>query len=79
MDDFKKMPDLPLRHRDRLLSRMRGGWLDRGELDKIIERSVAQPSPPREREAYHDRLRSHDKGDYRYKKKKSLLRELFDF
>jgi hypothetical protein len=58
----------------------RGVWLDRGELDKLIERSAVQPSPPREREAsYHDRLQSHDKRDYRYKKKKSLLGELFDF
>jgi uncharacterized protein len=55
--------------------------LDRGELDKIIERSAAQPSPPREREAHHDRSRSHDKGDGHDKKKKhkSLLGELFDF
>ncbi|MFO7715138.1 zf-TFIIB domain-containing protein [Desulfosarcina sp.] len=50
-----------------------GVWLDRGELDKLIERSAAQPSPPRECEAYHDRSQSHDKRDYRYKKKKSLL------
>lgn len=56
-------------------------WLDRGDLDKIIERSAAQPSLPREREAYHDRSRSHDKGDGHYKKKKhkSLLGERFDF
>ncbi len=57
----------------------RGVWLDRGELDKLIERSAAQPSPPREREAYHDRSQSPDKRDYRYKKKESLLGELFDF
>ena len=57
----------------------RGVWLDRGELDKIIERSAPQPSPARERETFHDRSRGHDKDDYRYKKKKSLLGELFDF
>ncbi len=57
----------------------RGVWLDRGELDKLIERSAAQPSPPREREAYHDRSQSPDKRDYGYKKKESLLGELFDF
>jgi Zn-finger nucleic acid-binding protein len=57
----------------------RGVWLDRGELDKLIERSAAQPSPPREREAYHDRSQSPDKRDHRYKKKESLLGELFDF
>lgn len=59
----------------------RGVWLDRGELDKIIERSAAQPGPLRDREAYQDRSRSHDKEDYHYKKRKhkSLLGELFDF
>ena len=57
----------------------RGVWLDRGELDKLIERSVSQPPPPRDHEAYRDRSRSHDKGDHQYKKKKSLLGELFDF
>jgi len=57
----------------------RGVWLDRGELDKLSERSAAQPSPPREREAYHDRSQSPDKRDYGYKKKESLLGEIFDF
>ncbi|NLI82928.1 MAG: hypothetical protein GX443_14730 [Deltaproteobacteria bacterium] len=57
----------------------RGVWLDRGELDKLIERSAAQPSPPREREAHHDRSQSSDKRDYRHKKRESLLSELFDF
>jgi hypothetical protein len=57
----------------------RGVWLDRGELDKLIERSAAQQSPPREREAHHDRSQSHDKRDHRHMKKESLLGELFDF
>jgi hypothetical protein len=59
----------------------RGVWLDRGELDKVIERSASQPPPSRDREAYHDRSRSYDKGDHNYqnKKSKSLLGELFDF
>ncbi len=46
--------------------RCRGVWLDRGELDKIIERSTEfapQASYPH----------------YRHKKHKSLLGELFDF
>jgi hypothetical protein len=30
------------RHRNRLLPAMPGVWLDRGELDKIIERSMAE-------------------------------------
>ena len=65
----------------------RGVWLDRGELDKIIERSAPEESPRaardeggygrQEHRSYEDR--SH-KGDYRpHKKKKSLLGELFDF
>ncbi|MGM0425829.1 MAG: hypothetical protein ACQEQ7_01175 [Thermodesulfobacteriota bacterium] len=45
-------------------------WLDRGELDKLIERSAPQQSPPRDRNAYHDRSRSYGKDDYHYKKKK---------
>lgn len=52
----------------------RGVWLDRGELDKIIERSVAQPvaqpSPQRAAPAY---------GRPPHKKRKeSWLSELFD-
>jgi len=64
----------------------RGVWLDRGELDKIIERSVAEltklqrqpepyrPEPPRS--SYRD-----DDDDYRHgygKRKKSFLSDLFD-
>lgn len=60
----------------------RGVWLDRGELDKIIERSVvdvAQPAPaPRE-----TRSRDYDDDDdYRprkpHKKRKSWIAEIFD-
>lgn len=56
----------------------RGVWLDRGELEKIIERA-AHPSrtyaPPREPVRYED------EDDYKYRrkrKKKSYLEELFD-
>lgn len=67
----------------------RGVWLDRGELDKIIERSAPapetiapQPQRPRE-DKYHDQPRAHhgysDHDQYKRKKKKSLLGELFDF
>lgn len=58
----------------------RGVWLDRGELDKIIERSLESITPGRA--AGHD---SPDPGNYPYSKKskkkkyKSLLEELFDF
>ena len=61
----------------------RGVWLDRGELDKIIERSAA-PAPAMasrdgyDRQAhYDDRRRDH--GDaYRPKRKRSFLEDLFD-
>ena len=57
----------------------RGVWLDRGELDKIIERSSptvqnTQPDRSREQQQYY----SKDNPHY-YKKKKGLLGELFDF
>jgi Zn-finger nucleic acid-binding protein len=55
----------------------RGVWLDRGELDKIIDRSSAEAS-----EGYRPPSREHEREyqyDPRYKKKKSLLGELFDF
>ena len=63
----------------------RGVWLDRGELDKIIERSASaapvQPSAParepRREERHHDDRRYGDQR--RYKKRESFLSELFDF
>lgn len=60
----------------------RGVWLDRGELDKIIERATPQQGPSQEHNASHDRSRKYDRDDYYHKKKKkhkSLLGELFDF
>jgi uncharacterized protein len=72
----------------------RGVWLDRGELDKLIERSVGTPlaresddRPPRPRE-YDDRPRQYDdrpheyrdRDDYHHRKKrKGWLGEIFDF
>ena len=62
----------------------RGVWLDRGELDKIIERSA--PPPPPGREDFADRGRRMDDDDYGYsggyrkrKKRGGFLDELFDF
>ncbi len=55
-------------------SKCRGVWLDRGELDKIIERS--SPSVTQSRDGYDDRelkLHSHASrnfGHYKKKKKK---------
>jgi hypothetical protein len=59
----------------------RGVWLDRGELDKIIERSAAVVVPPSQGYAPP---RRDDDDDYRpgethKRKRKSFLDELFDF
>lgn len=56
----------------------RGVWLDRGELDKIIERS-SQNVKNIQTDTYSERQYSPKDSDYRYKKKKGLLGELFDF
>lgn len=56
----------------------RGVWLDRGELDKIIERS-SQNIINVQHDNYSDKQRYPTDRDYHYKKKKGLLGELFDF
>lgn len=68
----------------------RGVWLDRGELDKIIERSTApstgyaQPEPQYQQPAYgqqHHGRPHHDDHGYGHgghHRKKSWLSELFD-
>jgi hypothetical protein len=66
----------------------RGVWLDRGELDKIIERSAAGTTvqAPPAAPASHSNERQHhghaypQHGDpYRKKKREGFLGELFDF
>ncbi|MDY0954738.1 zf-TFIIB domain-containing protein [Stenotrophomonas rhizophila] len=70
----------------------RGVWLDRGELDKIIERSTdaaapvraATPPPPPQTVQHRDtrHLGQQQYGDqhgYRKKKKEGFLSDLFDF
>ncbi|MBY6113510.1 zf-TFIIB domain-containing protein [Mameliella alba] len=58
----------------------RGVWLDRGELDKIIERSLPQAAPPRAAESYRpEKRRDDDDGHYRKKKRRGFLEDLFDF
>jgi Zn-finger nucleic acid-binding protein len=73
----------------------RGVWLDRGELDKIIERSASlsgdrydddrprEPRPeyrePRPEYREHRSGERYDDDYYRKKKKKGFLGELFDF
>ena len=60
----------------------RGVWLDRGELDKIIERSAAAPvAPPPQPDPRHHREPYRDYDDRRHhhpKRRKSFLEELFD-
>lgn len=55
----------------------RGIWLDRGELDKIIEKSNESYSSE-SREASHHRGSHSDYSQKPYKRKKSFLEELFD-
>jgi Zn-finger nucleic acid-binding protein len=70
----------------------RGVWLDRGELDKIIERNAQSQSdfatPPkgdmiRDRDFRENERRYRDDDDYykhkKHGKRKSLLDDLFDF
>lgn len=59
----------------------RGVWLDRGELDKIIERSgTAAAAPPPSPQVHYrpDREYRDDGRYYQKKRKKSFLEELFD-
>jgi len=70
----------------------RGVWLDRGELDKLIERSQAASAPvppsmqhrapapqyaPQQQRGYDDDHRYNK--DYQSRKKKGFLGEFFDF
>ena len=66
----------------------RGVWLDRGELDKIIERAAPQeparqPEPMRYEERRPERYEGRDyrDDDYRRKPKRreSFLSDIFDF
>jgi len=59
----------------------RGVWLDRGELDKIIDRSNTQtptPAPVAQPSYRPDRSHGDDGRYYHKKRKKSFLEELFD-
>ena len=55
----------------------RGVWLDRGELDKIIDRSAPSQPAPQPRDTRYDDRRQDDRRHY--KKRESFLSELFDF
>ena len=61
----------------------RGVWLDRGELDKIIERSLGQPAPQQQQQQYappppQQRGYPQQQGYHKPKRKESWLSELFD-
>ena len=65
----------------------RGVWLDRGELDKIIEKSSAHMSPysnsqpkyENVQKEHYNKYNNHDNNGYHKKKKESFFSELFDF
>jgi hypothetical protein len=58
----------------------RGVWLDRGELDKIIERSasLAQTDRQERPESHRDYREREDYHKHKPYKRKSFLAELFD-
>ena len=61
----------------------RGVWLDRGELDKIIERSSKNSKDHDDDDRYddrHDNRQRFSKDNvYHHKKKKGFFDDLFDF
>ena len=57
----------------------RGVWLDRGELDKLIEKATAASPPQQIAQPYQGDPRRHsDPRQGYYKKQKSWLSEIFD-
>jgi Zn-finger nucleic acid-binding protein len=57
----------------------RGVWLDRGELDKIIERSAAATGPAPAAPRHDDDDRRRDQAPPKKKKRGGFLEDLFDF
>lgn len=70
----------------------RGVWLDRGELDKIIERSAVAPAAQQYQSntapqydnrhhghSSHSHSHSHNQGGYHKKKREGFLADIFDF
>lgn len=61
----------------------RGVWLDRGELDKIIERSMEHESRNDRNTGQGGKYRDDNdyrrQGDYPHKKKRGFLGDFFDF
>lgn len=60
----------------------RGVWLDRGELDKIIERSTVPPEPPqmaRPQATSREHGLNYDGRPRKKRKRESFLSDIFDF
>jgi hypothetical protein len=64
----------------------RGVWLDRGELDKIIDRAAAAPAAQQAPQQNYQPQHQHPQYQHQhpghkpyYKKRESFLGELFDF
>lgn len=59
----------------------RGIWLDRGELDKIIDRAAVAAPPPAPARGYPAPARGYDDRGHEDKRKKrgGFLEDLFDF
>ena len=90
-----KEPDLVMTDRQNIeidyCPQCRGVWLDRGELDKMIERAAAsvavpeamsaRPTPPDPSYSDHSSGRQDDRyrHGYPHKKRKGFLSDLFDF
>jgi Zn-finger nucleic acid-binding protein len=55
--------------------RCRGVWLDRGELDKIIDRSASGPATAE----FSDRDREYSSDPYKKRKRRGFLSDIFDF
>lgn len=74
-------PDLAMTTREGIeidyCPQCRGVWLDRGELDKIIDRSSV--APPREEYRGDPGYRSEGGHSHSHRKPKSILKEIFDF
>ena len=82
-------PDLVMSERQGIeidyCPKCRGVWLDRGELDKLIERSASAAEPPSRdapRQPYPEPAPTHrgkDDDYYRRKRKRGFLGDIFDF
>lgn len=56
----------------------RGVWLDRGELDKMIERSAAAPASQPSSQGHRQDFVDSDFDQHGRRRKKSWLRDIFD-